>query len=71
MSEYSEELRRRELAQQCVRNAVIALNTAGVCLVRGREWYPPDAQELATALRDDITTMVGDAEALLAVIQGK
>jgi len=69
VSEYSEYLRRRVLAEQCVRNAIIALNSAGMALVRGRDWYPDSAQELATALRDDITTMVGDAEALQVVIR--
>lgn len=71
MSQHSIDQKRRENADLCVRNAILALNTAGLYLVRGREWYPVDAQELATALRDDITTMVGDAEALLSVIQGR
>jgi len=63
------DLRRKRVAETAVRNAIIALNTAGACLLAGRELYPTDAQELASALRDDITTMVGDAEALVAVIR--
>jgi hypothetical protein len=71
VSQFSVDQERRKNAELCVRNAILALNSAGMYLVRGRDWYPEGAQELATALRDDITTMVGDAEALLAVTQGR
>lgn len=71
MSEHAEARRRRAAADNAVRQTIIALNAAGAALLAGREHYPEAAQELATALRDDITTMVGDVEALLSVIHGR
>lgn len=71
MSIQQQQQERRELALRAVNNTLVALNTAGFSLLAGRDYYPADAQELATALRDDITTMVGDIEALRAVILGR
>lgn len=71
MNQYTEAQTKRLEAATHVRSAIIALASAGVCLLAGREGYPPEAQELATALRDDITRMVGDVETLLSVVSGR
>ena len=52
--------------------AITALTGAGAVLVDARDpLHPEGANELITALRDDIKTMVGDVEALQKVIQGR
>lgn len=71
MSEHAEALEHRTKADMAARQTIIALSAAGASLLAGRDHYPQAAQELATALRDDIKTMVGDVEALLAVIHGR
>lgn len=63
------EYQEREAAEVHVRQAIVALNTAGTCLLRARQFiHNEDGHGLASALRDDITNMVGDAEALLSVV---
>jgi hypothetical protein len=71
VSEHQERMRRREWSLRCTAGAITALAAAGTALLQGRNCYPPEAQELATALRDDIKSMIEDVEALAAVVQGR
>lgn len=60
------------MARMVIANTITALTTAGMTVMRLRQWTDdPAAHELATALRDDIKTMVGDVEALQAVVAGR
>jgi hypothetical protein len=61
----------RQKAMASVTHTIVALATAGAALLKGRESYPPQAQELVTALREDITRIIGDVEALRDVVQGR
>lgn len=53
-----------------VGDAITCLVTAGMMLLEAREGCKADVQELITALRDDVTRLVGDAETVRSVIQG-
>lgn len=61
----------KQAALNRVGGAISQLAGAGALLLMAREGAPPEAQELIDALRDDITTMLGDVEALRDVIKGK
>lgn len=61
----------RRRASTYVSQAIVQLASSGASLLAARDDSPPEAQELITALRDDITTMLGDVEALQSVIQGR
>ena len=70
MSQRAQGLMDRQMAEVHVRQAIIMLDTAGACLLRARQFlHDEQAHALTSALRDDITAMVGDASALLSVIR--
>lgn len=71
MGAIEEAQERRQAALGWAGHAKIALAGAGTSLIAARESSPPEAQELITALREDIKTMVGDVEALMELIRGK
>lgn len=70
MSQAQEYAARQKALAACTQ-AIVGLTMAGAALVRGREATPAAGQELIDALRDDITGMVGDIEALQDVIHGR
>lgn len=77
---YAEDMHRdRQWRIRHLTNAVVALTAAGNELLMARGEHPQVAdsqfvgqdQEMITALRDDITTMIGDIGAVRAMVNGK
>lgn len=56
----------RKQARLYVDQAVLALNTSATLLVCARGGVPAEYQEMITAVRDDITRMIGDIGAIKA-----
>lgn len=62
---------RRARARWRIDGAITALAGAGTSLILAREDVTEDGQALLDALRDDITKVLGDAQALRAVVMGR
>jgi hypothetical protein len=61
------ELRAKHLREVGCSNAITALSAAGLAILQARGG-DAQADELVTALRDDIQTMIGDVQALQKIV---
>jgi hypothetical protein len=67
VSRADEEVKARELRQVGCSNAITALSAAALAVLTARGGNS-QADELVTALRDDIQTMIGDIQALQKIV---